>query len=290
MQKTILVTGASSGFGRLICETLAGSGHTVVASMRDATGRNSGHAETLRSRGMVVVDLDVTATQSVDAAVAEILSAKGQIDVLVNNAGVASAGVSEAFSDQQVADLFDVNVVGLHRVTRAVLPSMRKQGAGLVVNIGSILGRVTFPFFGLYGASKFAVEALSDSYRYEVSQLGIDVCLVQPSAFPTQMYASAGQPADGQRVEEYGEIGKIPAAMFNQFMTLLSGADAPNPQDVADAVSNLVKTPSGARAARVVVGNSFGADAVNAATEPVQAETVKALGLDHLAATKFAET
>ena len=282
MPKTILVTGASSGFGRLICETLAGSGHQVFASMRDSDGKNREHARTLRERGLHVVDLDVTDARSVEAAVASILANTDRIDVLVNNAGVASAGVSEAFSDRQVADLFDVNVIGLHCVTRAVLPAMRQHKDGLVINIGSILGRVTFPFFGIYGASKFAVEALSDSYRYELSQLGIDVCLVQPSAYPTQMYASAAQPEDQATVEAYGEIGKIPAAMFDQFMTMLSGPEAPKPQDIADAVSKLIAKPKGLRPARTVVGTSFGADTVNAATAPVQEETVKALGLGDL--------
>ena len=288
MPKTILVTGASSGFGRLICETLAGSGHVVFASMRDTKGKNRAHAQTLRERGLKVVDLDVTQSDTIASAVSEVLSVQGRIDVLVNNAGVASAGVSEAFTDAQVSELFDVNVFGLHRVTRAVLPSMRAQGAGLIVNIGSILGRVTFPFFGIYGASKFAIEALSESYRYELSQLGVDVALVQPSAYPTQMYASAAQPVDQGKVQEYGEIGEIPAAMFEQFMTMLSGTDAPNPQDIADAVATLVEQPSGARDARVVVGTTFGADLVNAATAPVQAETVKALGLENLSKPKAA--
>lgn len=288
MTKTILVTGASSGFGRRISETLAGSGHTVFASMRGTEGKNRDHAKALREAGLSVVDLDVTDTESVENAVAEIVARHGKIDVLVNNAGVASAGVSEAFTDAQVARLFDVNVFGLHRVTRAVLPSMRANGAGLIVNIGSILGRVTFPFFGIYGASKFAVEALSDSYRYELSQLGIDVSLVQPSAYPTQMYASADQPADQARVDAYGDVGKIPAAMFEQFMAMLSGEDAPNPQDIADAVAKLVAEPAGQRAARVVVGTSFGADAINDTTAPVQSQTVEALGLSHLAAIKAA--
>lgn len=282
MPETILVTGASSGFGRLISETLAGAGHTVFASMRDIDGKNKVHANEMQSRGLNVVELDVTDPASVERAVADITARSGRIDVVVNNAGVASAGVSEAFSDLQVARLFDVNVVGLHRVTRAVLPTMRQQGAGLVVNIGSILGRVTFPFFGLYGASKFAVEAMTDSYRYELSQLGVDVSLVQPSAYPTQMYASADHPGDQSRVDSYGDTGTIPAAMFEQFMTMLSGTDAPNPQDIADAVLDLVAQPKGQRAARVVVGNSFGADVLNAAIAPVQAETVKALGLAHL--------
>ena len=169
MSKTILITGASTGFGRDTAETLARAGHKVFASMRDLNVKNRVHADALQAKGIEVVELDVTDTHSVDQAVATVVSKAGRIDVLINNAGVASAGVSEAFTDEQVTALFDVNVIGLHRVTRAVLPILRNQRDGLIINIGSILGRVTFPFFALYGASKFAVEALTDSLRYEVS-------------------------------------------------------------------------------------------------------------------------
>ena len=288
MTKTILITGASTGFGRDTAETLARAGHNVFASMRDPNAKNREHADTLQAKGIEVVELDVTDTQSVNQAVATVVSKAGRIDVLINNAGVASAGVSEAFTDEQVTALFDVNVIGLHRVTRAVLPTLRSQKDGLIINIGTILGRVTFPFFGIYGASKFAVEALTDSLRYEVSQLGIDVVLVQPSAYPTQMYGSAAQPADTARVTEYGEIGEIPGAMFQNFMTLFESPDAPNPHDVAEAISALIDTLKGARPARTVVGTSFGADTVNDATAPVQAGTVKALGLDRLETVKAA--
>ena len=293
MTKTILITGASTGFGRDTAETLARARHTVprktiekldlFASMRDPEGKNRAHADALRGQNIEVVELDVTDSQSVDRAVAAVIAKAGRIDVLINNAGVAAAGVSEAFTPEQAAALFDVNVIGLHRVTRAVLPHFRRQNDGLIINIGSILGRVTFPFFGLYGASKFAVEALTDSFRYEVSQLGIDVALVQPSAYPTQMYASAAQPADAGRVAEYGSVGEIPGAMLQHFNTMLSGPDAPDPHDIAEAVAKLIAAPRGARRARTVVGAGFGADAVNDATEPVQAGTVEALGLGHLA-------
>ena len=165
---------------------------------------------------------------------------------------------------------------------RAVLPTLRHQKDGLIINIGSILGRVTFPFFGLYGASKFALEALTESLRYEVSQLGIDVSLVQPSAYPTQMYASASQPADAARATAYGEVGEIPSAMFQQFMTLFESPEAPNPHDVAEVIKKLIDAPKGQRAARTVVGTSFGADTLNEAIAPIQASTVKGLGLGHL--------
>ena len=283
MPKTILITGASTGFGRDTAETLARNGHTVFASMRDPQGKNREHAETLRKQGIEVVELDVSSDASVDRAVTEILARSRRIDVLINNAGIASAGVTEAFTPDQAKLVFNTNVVGLLRTTRAVLPAMREQGDGLIINIGSILGRVTFPFFGIYGASKFAVEALTDSLRYEVSQLGIDVALVQPSAYPTRMYATVQQPADTDRAAGYGAIGAIPGAMFGHFMTAFQAADAPNPHDVAEAIAKLVVLPKGSRPARTVVGAAFGADTVNEQTAPVQAHVVEALGLGHLA-------
>src|SRR6516164_3693330 len=182
MSRTILTTGASSGFGRDTAETLHRAGHTVYASLRHAEGKNRATAEALRKLGIKTVELDVSDDASVEAGVETVLAEAGEIDVLVNNAGIASAGVTEAFTAEQAKAIFDTNVIGLLRVTRAVLPSMRHQHDGLVINIGSVLGRVTFPFLGIYGASKFAVEALTDSLRYEVSQLGVEVVEVQPSA------------------------------------------------------------------------------------------------------------
>jgi NAD(P)-dependent dehydrogenase (short-subunit alcohol dehydrogenase family) len=283
MPKAILITGASTGFGRDTAETLARAGHTVFASMRDPQAKNRDYAETLRKEGIAIVELDVSSDASVDRAVKDILARVSRIDVLINNAGIASAGVTEAFTPDQVKVVFDTNVVGLLRTARAVLPAMRRQGDGLIINIGSILGRVTFPFFGIYGASKFAVEALTDSLRYEVSQLGIDVVLVQPSAYPTPMYANVQQPADTDRTAAYGAIGEIPGALFKHFISVFQAADAPNPHDVAEAIARLVGQPKGSRRARTVVGAPFGSDTVNEQTAPVQARVVEALGLAYLA-------
>jgi NAD(P)-dependent dehydrogenase (short-subunit alcohol dehydrogenase family) len=286
MTKTILITGASTGFGRDTAETLARAGHRVFASLRDIASRNRGHADALRSQGISVVELDVTDDGSVERAIASVLAEAGRIDVLVNNAGMASAGVSEAFTPDQAKVLFNTNVVGVLRTTRAALPSMRAAGDGLIVNIGSVLGRITFPFFGIYGASKFAVEALTDSFRYELSQFGVDVVLVQPSAYPTNMYVSIQQPADAARAAAYGPIGEIPGKMFATFTEMFSAAGAPNPHDVATAIVALVAQPKGKRPARTVVGQPFGSDAVNAATAPVQQGMIEALGLGHLATLK----
>jgi NAD(P)-dependent dehydrogenase (short-subunit alcohol dehydrogenase family) len=283
VSKTVLITGASTGFGRDTAETLARAGHTVFASMRNPEGQNRNHAQELRKQGIEVVELDVSSDTSVDQAVKAVLAHVRRIDVLVNNAGIASAGVTEAFTPDQAKVVFNTNVVGLLRTIRSVLPAMRRQGDGLIINIGSILGRVTFPFFGIYGASKFAVEALTDSIRYEVSQLGIDVVLVQPSAYPTPMYTNVQQPADTDRATAYGAVGEIPGTMFKHFMTTFEAANAPNPHDVAEAIAKLVAQPKGNRSARTVVGAAFGSDVVNEQTAPIQERVVEALGLGHLA-------
>jgi NAD(P)-dependent dehydrogenase (short-subunit alcohol dehydrogenase family) len=283
MSKTILITGASSGFGRATAEALARSSHTVLASMRDPQAKNRDKARALRQQGIAVVELDISSDASVDQAVKQVLSSAGRIDVLVNNAGIASAGITEAFTADQAKVVFNTNVVGLLRTNRAILPTMRAQGEGLIINIGSILGRVTFPFFGIYGASKFAVEALTDSLRYEVSQFGIEVVLVQPSAYPTNMYVAMQQPADVARVTDYGEIGQIPGRMFNTFKEMFAAADAPDPHDVAAAIAKLIDAPKGARPARVVVGQAFGADTVNESVAPIQQQVIEKLGLGALA-------
>jgi NAD(P)-dependent dehydrogenase (short-subunit alcohol dehydrogenase family) len=283
MLKTVLITGASTGFGRDTAETLAQAGHRVFASMREIAGRNRLHAEALRAKGVDVVEIDVTDDASIGRGVRLVLSqAEGRIDVLVNNAGIGSAGVSEAFSTDQLRALFDVNVFGVQRTLRAVLPTFRRRGEGLVVNIGSILGRLTLPFFGLYGASKFALESLTESYRYELSSFGIDVVLLQPSNYPTEIFASAQRPADSERRDAYGKIGAIPDQMVGTLMDLFQSKQAPDPHDVAEAVSRIVEQPHGSRPARVVVGRSFGADTINDQAATIQAHLLAGFGLTQL--------
>jgi len=288
MGKTILITGASSGFGRLTTETLANSGHTVFAGFRSTDGVKKQIADALRQKNVEILTLDVTDQQSVDSAIAQLLKrSPGGLDVVVNNAGMASAGISEAFAPEQTRELFEVNVFGVQRMIRATVPLLRAKRAGILINVGSILGRVTLPFFGLYGASKYAVEALTDSYRYELSQFGVDVVLVQPSAYPTNMYAAAQQPANGNLAEEYGDVAQIPGKILNTFATLFQGENAPNPQDVATAIDKIVSTPAGSRPNRVVVGLPFGSDAVNSAVAPIQDGVMESLGLADLTKLKL---
>jgi NADP-dependent 3-hydroxy acid dehydrogenase YdfG len=282
MSQTILITGASSGFGRLTAERLAALSHKVFAGFRSVGARKQ-VAEGLRAKQIEVIELDVADQSSVDSAVSEVLEKSGgKLDVVINNAGLTAAGISETFTAEQTRDMFEVNVFGVQRVLRATLPTLRAQRSGLVVNIGSILGRVTLPFFGLYGASKAAIEALTDSYRYELSQLGVDVVLIQPSAYPTNMYAVAQQAADPGRASEYGDVAQIPGKILQTFADLFQGKAAPNPVDVAHAIDKVIAMPAGQRPDRIVVGLPFGSDAVNAAVAPIQNGLMENLGLASL--------
>lgn len=287
MSQTIMITGASSGFGRLTAEKLAASGHKVFAGFR-SVGAKKPVAGELIAKGIAIVELDVTDQSSVENAVSEVLEKSGgKLDVVINNAGMAAAGISETFTAEQMREMFEVNVFGVQRVLRATLPVLRTQHSGLVINIGSILGRVTLPFFGLYGASKAAIEALSDSYRYELSQLGVDVVLVQPSAHPTNMYAAAQQAADPDCANQYGDVAQIPAKILQTFADLFQGKDAPNPADIADAIDKVIATPAGQRPDRIVVGLPFGSDAVNGAVAPIQSGLMENLGLASLTELKL---
>ena len=283
MSETILITGTSNGFGKDAAKTLAEAGHQVFATMRDLNGRNRVAAEELRSKGIDVLELDVTSDAGVGDAFRDLYQKTGgKLDVLINNAGLFAQGIAETYTPDQVREMFEVNVFGIQRVTRAALPEMRKRKSGLIINIGSILGRVTIPFIGLYGASKFAVEALTEGYRYELSQLGVDVVLVQPSAYPTGLYSATQQPADAGRAAEYGEIAALPGAFVEFLKGVFTGADAPDSHEVAKALTELIATPAGERPDRVIVGAPYGADAVNAAVQPIQAQMVNSIGFDKL--------
>jgi NAD(P)-dependent dehydrogenase (short-subunit alcohol dehydrogenase family) len=282
MSKVILITGTSTGFGRDAATTLAQAGHRVFASMRDIGGRNQAQAESLRARKIEVVELDVTNDASVERGVASVLQAAGRIDVLINNAGVGATGISEAYTTNQMRDLFEVNVFGIQRTLRAALPALRKQGDGLVINIGSVLGRVTMPFGGLYGATKFALDAMTQSYRYELSPFGVEVTLVQPSAYPTDIWSKSIVPSDAACIQSYGDLVKVLDSLGAGIGQMLSGENAPDAHDVAEALLTLIGEPKGSRPARVVVGNSFGADLVNETATVVQTQALNALGLSAL--------
>ena len=276
--KTIVITGCSTGFGALTAKVLAERGHRVIATMRDATIRNQAaklELESFAAQGglkLEVVDLDVTDDASVEAAIAFITRSHGRIDVLINNAGVMNIGITEAYTVEELKAQFDVNTFGPARAIRAVLPIMRAQGAGLIVSVTSLAGRLVFPFFGAYCASKFALEALAEAYRYELSGLGIDSVIVEPGAFGTSLLPRSPAPRDQATVQAYGEIGKLPEAMKAGFQSMYDAAEPPRAEDVAEAIVKLIDQ-EGKRPLRTVVmpkGMDFGVDRLNAGVSEVQ--------------------
>jgi NAD(P)-dependent dehydrogenase (short-subunit alcohol dehydrogenase family) len=268
----VVITGSNSGFGRLTAETLAKAGHTVFATMRGSTGKNAKAAAELKAFGaangnrILVVELDVTSDASVQQAIDQIAKQTGGvIDVLFNNAGRFSMGIQEAFSIDEVKSLFEINVFGPLRVNRAALPHMRKRRSGLIITTSSIAGRIAMPCFGTYAASKHAVEALADAQRDELKELGIDVVLLEPGAYPTPV-GDKGLYTSDARADEYGTIAELPKQVGKGLGELFTSPKAPKPQDVADAVAKLVATPAGRRPDRVVVDNLTG-DPIRAVNE-----------------------
>src|SRR5216683_5752456 len=271
MEQTILVTGSTSGFGRLMVETLARQGYHVFAGMRAAAGKNAPAAEELRALAqreqlaLHLVEIDVTDDASVEQAIKAIIGATDRLDVVVNNAGVSYSGPLEAFTLEQVQQQFETNVFSVLRVNRAVLPQMRKQGSGLLLQIGSIAGRLAMPYLGLYAATKFAVEGLTESYRYELAPFGIDAAIIEPGTYPTPITAKHQIAADTERTALY-------QAAMDAFMTPFyaenRSATPPDPQEVADAVARVIAQPAGERPLHTVVAPVAQAinDAVTQAT------------------------
>jgi NAD(P)-dependent dehydrogenase (short-subunit alcohol dehydrogenase family) len=277
----ILVTGTSSGFGRLTAESLARAGHTVFATMRDTAGRNAAAAQALAAIPNVhVLEMDVTSDASVDTAMAAI-AARGPLHGVVNNAGRFSMGVQEAFTLDEVKSLFETNVFGVLRVNRAALPHLRKQRGGAIVNLSSIVGRFSLPTLGTYAATKFAVEALAEAQRDELKGLGIDVTLVQPGAFPTEVGNNGLYAADAARAEAYGPVAQIPQKMGEGLAQLFGSPMAPKPQDVADAIVEIFAIPAGQRPARVLVDALTGEPvrALNEHHEKLRHEMMASFGL-----------
>ncbi len=188
--KVILITGTNSGFGYLTAKGAAAKGHTVYAGMRNTTNRNADKADELNGiENITVVEIDVTHPTQVQSAIEGIIEKEGKLDVLINNAGYYGGGITETFSEQDMENMFNVNVKGPWRTIKSSLPQMRKQGEGLIINISSGLGRFSAPFMTMYNSTKFALEGLTEGLHYEVRPLGVDAVLVQPGAFPTEIFS-----------------------------------------------------------------------------------------------------
>lgn len=190
---------------------------------------------------------------SVQAGVKKATNLIGGLDVVVNNAGVGVLGLQEQYTVDDFKKLFDINVFGVQRVNRAVLPHFRNQKSGLLVHVSSLLGRIAFPFYGPYNASKWALEALAENYRIELSAFGVDSCIVEPGGYPTSFMSKLIAPSDRSQDEAYGDMVNAPRQLFEGFDAALSQNPAQDPQDVADAIANLIDTPAGQRPMRTVV-------------------------------------
>ena len=291
-KKIILVTGASSGFGRLSANALANAGHTVYASMRETTGRNAPQVADVKKYAkdhgvdLRAIELDVGSQQSVDAGIAKIIAEHGRIDVVMHNAGHMVFGPAEAFTPEQLAELYDVNVLSTQRVNRAALPQLRKQGQGLLIWISSSSSAGgTPPYLAPYFAAKAGMDAMAVQYARELSRWGIETSIIVPGAFTggTNHFAHSGRPADQARVAEY-EAG--PYASFGKQVQEAFAKIVPPDADasaVADAIVRVVDTPFGKRPFRVHIDPSQdGAEVAFAVIDRVRAEMLHRVGLSDL--------
>ena len=289
-RKVVVVTGASSGFGKLTVLELARRGHTVVATMRDVDGRNalirSELIDAANAEGyeLQVFEMDVVDEVSVNSTIDQVVKQHGKVDVLVNNAGLMPVGITEAYTVADIERLFAVNFFGAVRADRAVLPHMRAAGSGLLVHVTSLMGRVVFPFFGTYSASKFALEGLAEAYRYELKGFGIDSVIVEPGPFPSNLISSSPEPSDQSVLASYGEVAAIPGQIKAHANDGQDEANPPSPQRVADAIAHLVEATQ-RRPLRTVVmpeGLDFGVERLNEAVLPIQNAMITSFGMSDM--------
>ncbi|AXA39609.1 SDR family oxidoreductase [Rhizobium leguminosarum] len=291
-KQVIIITGASSGFGALTARALAKAGHTVYAGMRATEGRNApavaDAAEFARDNNVDLrsVELDVASDASVVSGIARIIADEGRLDVIIHNAGHMSFGPAEAFTPEQFAELFDINVLSTQRVNRAALPYLRKQGAGLLVWVSSSSSRGgTPPYLSPYFAAKAAMDSLAVSYASELTRWGIETSIIVPGAFTkgTNHFAHSGSPDDTARAAEYNEgpYKGVPEQAL-QGLAALEPADA-DAGTVAVAIVDVVGKPFGTRPFRVHIDPSEdGAEIVNGVADRVRAELFRRIGLEDL--------
>ncbi|MGZ2381636.1 SDR family NAD(P)-dependent oxidoreductase [Rhizobium leguminosarum] len=291
-KQVIVITGASSGFGALTARALAKAGHTVYAGMRATEGRNApavaDAAEFAKENNVDLrsVELDVASDASVVSGIARIIADAGRLDVIIHNAGHMSFGPAEAFTPEQFAELFDINVLSTQRVNRAALPYLRRQGRGLVVWVSSSSSRGgTPPYLSPYFAAKAAMDSLAVSYAGELTRWGIETSIIVPGAFTkgTNHFAHSGSPDDTARAAEYNEgpYKGVPEQAL-QGLAALEPADA-DAGAVAVAIVDVVGKPFGTRPFRVHIDPSEdGAEIVNGVADRVRAELFRRIGLEDL--------
>ncbi|RDS83521.1 SDR family NAD(P)-dependent oxidoreductase [Dyella monticola] len=292
MKQVILVTGASSGFGAMSARALADAGHIVYATMRDTAGRNAPQVAAAREYAaqhkveLHTAELDVQSQDSADAAIAQILAEQGRIDVVMHNAGHMVFGPAEAFTPEQFAQLYDVNVLGTQRVNRAVLPHLRERGRGMLLWVGSSSHRGgTPPYLAPYFAAKAAMDSVAVSYAAELARWGIETTIVVPGAFTkgTNHFLHAAAPADKERHAAYDKGAN--QGLTDDILKNLAACEPPDadPQSVATAIVDVVNIPSGRRPFRVHVDPaSDGCEVVDTVADRVRAEFLRRIQLGDL--------
>ena len=282
MSKSILITGCSTGFGFDAAKYFATKGHTVYATMRNSDGKNKPAADELRrfaeEKGVniKVVEMDVASDESVETAASEI----GTVDVLINNAGVGYGGAVESFTPQQILEQLNVNIVGTIRTARAVLPGMRERGDGLIIQVSSIAGRAAFPGYGVYHASKWGLEGISESMRLELGPQGIDVVIVQPGPFSTNFGDNVIAGMDEELASSYSHVAEWSEAFFAQFYEMFEDESAPtDPMIVVKDFEKLIDMPAGERPMRLISGLDFGVQEINDAIEPLRQKGIESMNI-----------
>lgn len=252
----ILITGIAGGVGLPMALALIEKGHTVVGSVRSRKGRSKDALANLEAVGVQIVEIDVTDTASTEAGVKSSISIMKGLDVLINNAGIGAYGIQELLTPDDMAKVFDVNVLGVQRVMRAALPHLRAQGRGTVLYTSSLIGRIATPFYGTYCASKWALEAIAECYRTELSCFGIETCIIEPGPMPTGFFESMVVPNDKAREVTYGDLAAIPAASAIGLKQMLAANPLQRPEQVAQKVVSLLDMPFGRKPFRTVVDHT----------------------------------
>jgi len=254
MSKTIFITGTSTGFGKLTAITLANAGHSVIAGMRNTQSKNAEVAKELSAYANIeVADIDITDDASVNKAFEKIITKYGKIDVLINNAAVSGFGLMEAYSVDQFKNMFDVNAYSVLRTYQAVLPSMRKEKNGLIINITTAASGHTLPFMIPYIASKMVVESITEGMQDELKEFGIENVSIQPGVYPTEMNNGSKTGINADKPEIAEAYGDSAAEKFNALGSALFGKMAQfdmNPQTIADGILELVNMKKGERPLR----------------------------------------
>lgn len=280
--KKILITGCSTGFGYDSAKYLAEKGHHVYATMRNTSTKNAEAAAQLKEFAeannlkIEVLEMDVVSDDSVNTAVSQI----PEVDVLINNAGSGFGGPIEAFTSQQCLDQLDLNIVGTLRTAKAVLPGMRKRKNGLIIQVSSTAGRAAFPGWGLYHASKWGLEGVSEAMRYELAPLGIDVVLVEPGPFSTNFFGNIISPSNPETASAYQHVAQFSEGFGKQVQDMFENEDAPtDPMIVVQTFEKLIDTAPGSRPLRTIAGLDFGFQALNDAAEPIRKAGLASMGV-----------